>query len=143
MNFGVGVWYGIGGNISYDYRIKNFNDHFALTLGGYIGGQRGDGYGSDYASPAGMGGKENYQYDHKWFFSPRGGCVYSFNDRFDIYAALMPGLLINKKYGSERKYDFYAGIAAGGRVALFKDVYLFTEIGYNILCYNLGLAYKF
>ena len=136
INLGVGALYGVGGSISYDYRIKNFNDRFALTVGGYIGVQRGDGYSM-------MGGDKIYFWDYKSLISPRVGCVYSLSRHFDIYAALMPGFMEDVKYEKPKKSYFFTGITAGLRVKLFNDVYLFTEEGYNILCLNAGLAFKF
>jgi len=141
LNFGVGVLYGIGGYIACDHHTIILNGHSAWTAGGYLGIQRGDGYGLDYGL---IGGNDTYRYDYKWLLAPRLGYVYSFSKRFDLYAALMPGLLMDKKYNSERlKYSFYTGITGGGRVQLFKNLYFFTEIGYNLLSLNAGISAKF
>ena len=145
FNLGAGVLYGVGLNISCDHHIVNWNEHSALTAGGYLGVQRGDRYGSDYDSylPS-KGSNHTYSWDRKWLLAPRIGYVYSLNQRFDLYAVLMPGLLMNDKYNRESiKYSFYTGIAGGGRVRLFNNVFLFTELGYNILCLNAGFSFKF
>ena len=134
LNFGAGVIYGIGGSISYDYKLINWNEHSALTIGGYAGIQRGDGY-------AWVGGG-NLNYDYKGLFAPRLGYVYSFSRHFELYAALMPGLLINDKYEKPAKYEFFTGITGGGRVQLYKNLYFFMEAGYNLLCYNAGISVK-
>jgi hypothetical protein len=136
INLGAGVLYGVGGSISCDHRTLNWNEHSALTVGGYAGIQRGNGY-------AMTGSNSHLDYDYKWLISPRLGYVYSFNQRFELFAALMPGLLINDKYDKPAKYEFFAGATGGGRLQLFKNIYVFTEFGYNILCLNAGISVKF
>jgi len=136
LNFGVGFFNGIGGNISYDHNIKKINDNFALTVGGYLGLQRGDGY-------ALTGSNSKYEWDYKWILSPRIGCAYSINKRFELFATIMPGFLIDDKHESDKKYCFFPGIAAGGRVQLFKNLFFFTEVGYNISILNAGIGLKF
>lgn len=141
LNFGVGVLYGIGGYIACDHSTIILNEHSAWTAGGYLGMQRGDGYGMDCGL---MGGNDTYRYDYKWLLAPRLGYVYSFSKHFDLYATLMPGLLINDKYDNKHvKYSFYTGITGGGRVQLFKNLYFFTEFGYNLLSINAGISVKF
>ena len=139
FNFGVGVMYGIGGSISYDYKLLKWNEHSALTVGGYAGIQRGDGY-------AWEGSNEHLNFDSKGLIAPRVGYAYSFNRHFELYAALMPGLLINdkyEKYGKSVEYEFFTGITGGGRIQLYKNLYFFMEMGYNLLCYNAGISVKF
>ena len=130
LNFGVGVQYGIGGYISYDYKLINWNEYSALTVGGYAGIQQGDTY-------------EFEGFDCKGLLAPRVGYNYSFSRHFELYAALMPGLLINDKYDRPAKYEFFTGITGGGRIQLYKNLYFFAEAGYNLLCYNIGISVKF
>ena len=136
FNVGAGILYGIGGHISCDHSMKHLNEHSALTAGWYAGVQRGDGYASI--------GNSTYEWDYKWLVSPRVGCVYSLGQRLDVFAALMPGLLIDNKYdNTHATYRFFTGITGGGRVRLFNNVSFFTEAGYNILCLNAGFSVKF
>ena len=132
FNLGVGAVYGIGANVSYDRKIKQLNEHSTLTLGGYLGLQRGDGYR--------MGNITNW--DYKSFAAPRMTYIYPVSEKLKLYAALMPGLLITDPYEHHRSYGFRLGIAGGLRVKLLKNTFFFTELGYNLLCVNIGLSFK-
>jgi uncharacterized membrane-anchored protein len=55
----------------------------------------------------------------------------------------MPGLSIDKTHYDRTEYEFFAGITAGLRVRLSKNTYIFAEGGYNVLCINTGLSFKF
>ena len=132
LNIGVGALYGIGAQVSYDQSIKQWNEHSALTLGGYLGIQRGDSYTM---------AKTTY-WDYKGFIAPRMTYTYSVSEKLKLYAALMPGLVIKNPYDGQVSYGFNTGLTGGLRVQLHKNTFFFTELGYNLLCMNIGLSFK-
>ncbi|MDR2805974.1 MAG: hypothetical protein LBB85_10140 [Dysgonamonadaceae bacterium] len=136
ISLGAGANYGIGGNIGYDYQIKTFGEHSTLTAGGYFGFQRGDGY-------AWEGSDDHYEWDRSYLLSPRFSCIYAVHRNVELFAAILPGLLINDEHSRSTTYEFFPGITLGCRVRLFKNIFLFTEEGYNITRFNIGISVKF
>jgi hypothetical protein len=136
LNVGVGILPGIGGSLSYDHQVKNIGEHSLLTLGGYVGFSRRDGYGLDGSNSVDF-------WESKSLLAPRITCQYAFGQQFEVFAALMPGLSIDRIYFDKTELGFFIGVSAGCRVKLSKNMYIFAETGYNVLSVNTGLSFKF
>jgi opacity protein-like surface antigen len=137
LNLGVGMLPGVGGSISYDYRLIDSWGPGIFTIGGYIGYSRGDGY----ANP-GSSGTIDFWESVK-LFSLRATYRYDISKRFEIFGAIMPGLLLEKRYGKKDDSRFFIGTTAGCRFLLTNNISLFAETGYNVLCINGGISFSF
>ncbi|MDR0845278.1 MAG: hypothetical protein LBN71_08655 [Tannerella sp.] len=138
LNVGVGILPGIGGSISYDHKVKNLGEYSAFSVGGYVGYSRREGY-----TLAG-GGSDVVFWDSKSLLAPRITCQYfSEQQKFEIFGAFMPGISIDRTYREHTKFGFFAGITAGFRIKLFKNLSVFAEAGYNVLCINSGLSFRY
>jgi hypothetical protein len=133
---GLGVLPGRGVHVSYDYSIAGLGKQTFLGLGGYWGTSIGDGYGLD-------GGSGIDFWESKSLLAPRVSIQHSVNQKFELYAALMPGISMERIHHDKTQFGFFAGITAGGRIKLFKSAYLFSELGYNVLALNVGLSFRF
>jgi hypothetical protein len=137
LNVGVGILPGIGGSISYDHNVKNIGEYVAFSVGGYVGYSRRDGYALD------GGGPDVAFWESKSLLAPRIACRYFLGQSFEVFGAFMPGVSMDRIHFDETKFGFFAGITAGCRVKLYKTIHIFAETGYNVLCINSGLSFKF
>jgi hypothetical protein len=136
LNIGTGILPGLGGSASYDYKLISIQNSDALTIGGYMGYSRRDGYGLEGSS----GGVAFWE--SKSLLSPRIGYNYLLSKKVGIYGIVMPGVSIERLYlGTE--YSFFTGFSAGIRIQMVRRLYLFAECGYNVLCVNSGISFAF
>jgi hypothetical protein len=136
LNVGVGILPGIGASVSYDYKLTSIQNNGALTIGGYMGYSRRDGYDLD-------GGSGVDFWESKSLLSPRIGYTCLLSRKVGIYGTAMPGVSIERLHFDRTEYSFFAGFSAGVRVQLVRKLYLFAEGGYNVLCVNGGISFAF
>ncbi|WP_314055449.1 outer membrane beta-barrel protein [Porphyromonas catoniae] len=149
VNLGIGLGYRFGGSMSvpplsvaYDYSLKSglIDGNGAITLGGYLA----------YTSA-------NYSY---WAQSTtasytvlgvRGMFHYQFVPKLDTYAGLMLGYHFTsvsstapaEHYGSSIAASaFDMGVILGARYFFTPRIGAFTELGYSLPYWNLGVTFK-
>ena len=149
VNLGIGLGYRFGGSMSvpplsvaYDYSLKSglIDGNGAITLGGYLA----------YTSA-------NYSY---WAQSTtasytvlgvRGMFHYQFVPKLDTYAGLMLGYHFTsvsstapaEHYESSSAASaFDMGVILGARYFFTPRIGAFTELGYSLPYWNLGVTFK-
>jgi len=108
-----------------------------LTIGGYIGFSRRDGYGSLDGS-----GRVDF-WESKSLLSPRIEYTCLLSKKAEIYGTVMPGVSMERKYYDRTGFSFFTGFLAGFRIQMLPKFYLFAEGGYNVLCINSGISFAF
>ena len=149
VNLGIGLGYRFGGSMSvpplsvaYDYSLKGglIDGNGAITLGGYLA----------YTSA-------NYSY---WAQSTtasytvlgvRGMFHYQFVPKLDTYAGLMLGYHFTSVSSTAPAEHYESSIAAsafdmgvilGARYFFTPRIGAFTELGYSLPYWNLGVTFK-
>ena len=149
VNLGIGLGYRFGGSMSvpplsvaYDYSLKSglIDGNGAITLGGYLA----------YTSA-------NYSY---WAQSTtasytvlgvRGMFHYQFVPKLDTYAGLMLGYHFTSVSSTAPAEHYESSIAAsafdmgvilGARYFFTPRIGAFTELGYSLPYWNLGVTFK-
>lgn len=149
VNLGIGLGYRFGGSMSvpplsvaYDYSLKSglIDGNGAITLGGYLA----------YTSA-------NYSY---WAQSTtasytvlgvRGMFHYQFVPKLDTYAGLMLGYHFTSVSSTAPAEHYESSIAAsafdmgvilGARYFFTPRIGAFTELGYTLPYWNLGVTFK-
>ena len=148
VNLGIGLGYRFGGSMSvpplsvaYDYSLKSglIDGNGAITLGGYLA------YTS--ANYSYLGGPSTSA-SHT-VLGVRGMFHYQFVPKLDTYAGLMLGYHIASAssatgyYGSSfvsRGFDM--GVVLGARYFFTPRIGAFTELGYSLPYWNLGVTFK-
>lgn len=136
--------------ISYDHGFKEGVGPGTIGIGGYFG-YKGISYHYDY-------NYSNYFYDYKWtylIFGIRGTYHYNFelDDKLDLYGGLM--LSFNNVSFKESSNDpYYASksgnyngyvdlsLFVGGSYYLTNNIAVFTEFGYGIAYWTIGVGFK-
>ena len=146
VNLGIGLGYRFGGSMSvpplsvaYDYSLKSglIDGNGAITLGGYLA------YTSAKYSYWAQSTTASYT-----VLGVRGMFHYQFVPKLDTYAGLMLGYHIasvsetgyygNSLVGS----GFDLGVVLGARYFFTPRIGAFTELGYSLPYWNLGVTFK-
>ena len=148
VNLGIGLGYRFGGSMSvpplsvaYDYSLKSglIDGNGAITLGGYLA------YTSSNYSYY-LGGT-SFSASHT-VLGVRGMFHYQFVPKLDTYAGLMLGYHIASTsatgyYGNSLVGSgFDLGVILGARYFFTPRIGAFTELGYTLPYWNLGLTFK-
>ena len=153
VNLGIGLGYRFGGSMSvpplsvaYDYSLKSglIDGNGAITLGGYLA------YTS--ANYSYLGGPSTSA-SHT-VLGVRGMFHYQFVPKLDTYAGLMLGYHIasasSATAGPMGSYSnsgltgsgFDIGVILGARYFFTPRIGAFTELGYSLPYWNLGVTFK-
>lgn len=148
VNLGIGLGYRFGGSMSvpplsvaYDYSLKSglIDGNGAITLGGYLA------YTS--ANYSYYLGGTSFSASHT-VLGVRGMFHYQFVPKLDTYAGLMLGYHIASTsatgyYGNSLVGSgFDLGVILGARYFFTPRIGAFTELGYTLPYWNLGLTFK-
>jgi len=148
VNLGIGLGYRFGGSMSvpplsvaYDYSLKSglIDGNGAITLGGY------PAYTS--ANYSYYLGGTSFSASHT-VLGVRGMFHYQFVPKLDTYAGLMLGYHIASTsatgyYGNSLVGSgFDLGVILGARYFFTPRIGAFTELGYTLPYWNLGLTFK-
>ena len=148
VNLGIGLGYRFGGSMSvpplsvaYDYSLKSglIDGNGAITLGGYLA------YTSSNYSYY-LGGT-SFSASHT-VLGVRGMFHYQFVPKLDTYAGLMLGYHIASTsatgyYGNSLVGSgFDLGVILGARYFFTPRIGAFTELGYTLPYWNLGVTFK-
>ena len=148
LNIGIGIGHSYGGygvtipplSVAYDYSVVSNlinGNNGAITLGAYGAytstSIRYDGLGSHSASHTVIGA--------------RGMFHYQFAPKLDTYAGLMLGYHIASYSSNVNSYGLSAsgfdlGVILGARYFFTDRVGMFTELGYSIPYWNLGVTFR-
>jgi hypothetical protein len=148
VNLGIGLGYRFGGSMSvpplsvaYDYSLKSglIDGNGAITLGGYLA------YTS--ANYSYYLGGTSFSASHT-VLGVRGMFHYQFAPKLDTYAGLMLGYHIASTsatgyYGNSLVGSgFDLGVILGARYFFTPRIGAFTELGYTLPYWNLGVTFK-
>ncbi len=148
LNIGIGIGHSYGGygvsipplSVAYDYSlVSNLinGNNGAITLGAYGAytsmSYRYDGFAAGSASHTVLG--------------VRGMFHYQFAPKLDTYAGLMLGYHIASYSSNVNSYGLSAsgfdlGVILGARYFFTDRVGMFTELGYSIPYWNLGVTFR-
>ena len=149
VNLGIGLGYRFGGSMSvpplsvaYDYSLKSglIDGNGAITLGGYLA------YTSANYSYWGRSTTASYT-----VLGVRGMFHYQFVPKLDTYAGLMLGYHFTsvsstapaEHYGNSIAASaFDIGVILGARYFFTPRIGAFTELGYTLPYWNLGVTFK-
>ena len=146
LNIGIGIGHSYGGygvsipplSVAYDYSlVSNLinGNNGAITLGAYTSmSYRYDGFAAGSASHTVLG--------------VRGMFHYQFAPKLDTYAGLMLGYHIASYSSNINGYPGISGsgidlgVLLGARYFFTDHVGMFTELGYSVPYWNLGVTFK-
>lgn len=144
LSLGIGGVPGIGANLSYDYGLSDLGPG-VITIGAFAGG---DTRLNTYNDGNNTG---NYTRS-EWFFAPRISYQYDITLKWEVYAAFMAGIFLERYHYSNhlnvenrRKggNSFSVAITAGVRYTISQKFAVFLEAGKNISYLNLGISFNF
>ena len=149
VNLGIGLGYRFGGSMSvpplsvaYDYSLKSglIDGNGAITLGGYLA------YTSAKYSYWAQSTTASYT-----VLGVRGMFHYQFVPKLDTYAGLMLGYHFTSVSSTAPAEHYESSIAAsafdigvilGARYFFTPRIGAFTELGYSLPYWNLGVTFK-